>query len=119
MLVPRYAFKLLTVAVVFAIGFHARDCRAQNPVFLRYKEQMMPKVGKKISVSGILQSGKLGWFLASGGWGIYIYATTDSSAQKQIDLNPFFRHRVTVTGTLLYRVGSHPIEPAVAGVPEH
>ena len=74
--------------------------------------------GKKVTITGVFGSGKLGWFVTTNGWQIDIYATNDASAKEKPDLNRFLGHRVRATGTLLYRAGSNP-PPDEQGVPEH
>ena len=78
----------------------------------------MPLTGKEITVKGVFGSGKLGWFVATNGWQIDIYATNDSVGNNRPDLNRFLNRRVRATGTLLYRAGSNP-PPDEQGVPEH
>jgi hypothetical protein len=112
-------FMVIAVALVFASCVCMEDARAQNARFSKYKREMMPKVGTRVSVVGILKSGKLGWFLETDGWGIYIYATNDSGLARENNLDRLFGRRVRATGTLQYRPGSYPERADVAGVPEH
>ncbi len=92
-----------------------------SPAFAKFKRNMMPKVGQKITVVGILKQGKQGFWLAFNGWGAYIYAADESGSAKQNKLNIQFREgqTVKVTGTLRY----FPPEPSarndVQNAPEH
>jgi hypothetical protein len=51
---------------------------AQNhtPAFAKFKSEMMPQVGQKITVVGTLHDGKQGFWLAFNNWGAYIYRST-------------------------------------------
>src|SRR5688572_33275919 len=98
----RYRFMIWVLAFAFFGCLYERTY-AQNSRFVAYKQKMMPDVGKKVSVTGILQSGKLGWFLAADGWGIYIYATTEAGSKQQDHLERFLGRRVRATGILLHR----------------
>ena len=80
---------------------------------------MMPKVGKKITVVGVLDSAKLGWMVTFKKWGVYIYAVKDSDNPKMSDLNRYNGQTVEATGTLRYHKGSATTRPDVASVPEH
>ncbi len=77
---------------------------AQNdtPAFAKFKNEMMPKVGQKITVVGTLNDGKQGFWLAFNNWGAYIYAADKSGIAKENDLYAHFRRgqTVKVTGTL-------------------
>ena len=77
---------------------------AQNdtPAFAKFKGEMMPKVGQKITVVGTLNDGKQGFWLAFNNWGAYIYATNKSGTAKENSLYAQFPggQTVKVTGTL-------------------
>jgi len=77
---------------------------AQNdtPAFAKFKNEMMPKVGQKITVVGTLHDGKQGFWLAFNNWGAYIYAANKSGIAKESGLYAHFRggQTVKVTGTL-------------------
>ncbi len=77
---------------------------AQNdtPAFAKFKSEMMPKVGQKITVVGTLHDGKQGFWLAFNNWGAYIYAANKSGTAKENSLYAQFRRgqTVKVTGTL-------------------
>jgi hypothetical protein len=73
-----------------------------TPAFAKFKSEMMPKVGQKITVVGILHDGKQGFWLAFNNWGAYIYPTNKSGTAKGNSLYAQFRRgqTVKVTGTL-------------------
>ena len=77
---------------------------AQNdtPACAKFKSEMMPKVGQKITVMGTLHDGKQGFWLAFNNWGAYIYAANKSGIEKENSLYAQFRRgqTVKVTGTL-------------------
>jgi hypothetical protein len=62
----------------------------------------MPKVGKTITVEGVLQSAKLGWLVAFNEWGIYLYSTDNKHSPALNSLDRFSGMNVKVTGTLRY-----------------
>jgi hypothetical protein len=83
---------------------------------------MMPQVGKKITIVGILKPGKLGWLVAFKDWEVYIRAVKGSDISKMNDLNRFEGHIVEVTGTLRYFPAPPPPKSdrvAEAIPPEH
>jgi hypothetical protein len=92
-----YAAALVGLTLVTAAA-------AQNdtPAFAKFKSEMMPKVGQKITVVGTLHDGKQGFWLAFSNWGAYIYAGNKSGTAKEIGLYAQFRRgqTVKVTGTL-------------------
>jgi hypothetical protein len=102
---------------------------AQNhtPAFAKFKTEMMPKVGQKITVVGTLQDGKQGFWLAFNHWGAYIYAASKAGTAKENSLYAQFRSGqiVKVTGTLRHfaeppatkKEEQHP--RAVQRPPEH
>ena len=92
-----YAAALVGLTLITAA--QAQDDRA---AFAKFKSEMMPKVGQKITVVGTLSEGKEGFWLAFNNWGAYIHAVNESGSAKQNDLYAHF-HRgqtVRVTGTL-------------------
>jgi hypothetical protein len=95
--------------------------QSEKPAFANFKRQMMPKVGTQISAEGVLKSGKLGWFVAFGDWGIYIYGNESSNTAAVDLLNRFYGHTVVATGILRYSKGTSPPPPPliVAAIPEH
>jgi hypothetical protein len=102
---------------------------AQNDTraFAKFKSEMMPKVGQKITVVGTLHDGKQGFWLAFNNWGAYIYAANKSGIEKENSLYAQFRagQTVKVTGTLRHfaeppatkKEGQHP--RPVQRPPEH
>jgi len=102
---------------------------AQNdtPAFAKFKSEMMPKVGQKITVVGTLHDGKQGFWLAFNNWGAYIYAANKSGIEKENSLYAQFRagQTVKIAGTLRHfaepsatkKEGQHP--RPVQRPPEH
>ena len=92
-----YAASLVGLTLMIAAA-------AQNdtPAFAKFKNEMMPKVGHKITVVGTLHDGKQGFWLAFNNWGAYVYAAKESGVAKENDLYAHFRRgqTVKVTGTL-------------------
>jgi len=84
---------------------------------------MMPRVGRKITVTGTVASAKLGWIVTfkSWGdqWGVYVYATSASDRDRMKTLDGFNGQSVKVTGTLRYAAGSRAEGSEAATVPEH
>jgi hypothetical protein len=82
---------------------------------------MMPRVGRKTSVTGVLGSAKLGWIVTAKGGGVYVYAVREADAEKMTALEGLSGQRVKVVGVLRYSAGSTPArgEEAEACVPEH
>jgi hypothetical protein len=99
-----------------AVAAGTGGCRGSD--FECFKRRMMPKVGRKVTVVGVLGSAKLGWAVKTGGGVVYIYAVRDTDAPKMKALNG---HTVKATGVLHYSPGSTPArtEVAEASVPEH
>lgn len=87
---------VLFVCVVTAVG------QENNAAFAKFKREMMPKVGQKITVVGTLGVGKQGFWLAFNNWGMYIYAAKESGLARENDLYVHFHsgQTVKVTGTL-------------------
>ena len=106
-----YAAALIGLMLVMTTA--AQNDRA---AFAKFKSEMMPKVGQKITVVGTLYEGKQGFWLAFNNWGAYIYAANESGSAKQNDLYAHFHkgQTVKVTGTL-----RHFAEPVGTGTEEH
>jgi hypothetical protein len=90
--------------------------------FAQFKQELMPQVGKTITVEGVLQNAKLGWLVAFNDWGIYVYSSDSKHLAGMNALGRFSGKNVRVTGTLRYF--PEPSAPAnndvaVAIVPEH
>jgi hypothetical protein len=76
-----------------------------DPRFIKFKREMMPKVGQKITVVGTVdKNGKEPFFLAFNNWGAYVHATSKSGIAKENEFFAQFRsgQMVKVTGTLRY-----------------
>jgi hypothetical protein len=86
-----------------------------------FKREMMPQVGQKTTVVGVMKLGKLGSWVDFKGWGVYIKATKDHDIAKMNELDQFLDHTVEVTGTLQY--SPEPPAPKTdvieARAPEH
>jgi len=80
----------------------ANSAQDSNSKFAEFKNELLPQVGKTVTVEGVLRSAKLGWIVEFKGWGIYVYATRESEASKMNALNRFNEKPVSVTGTLRY-----------------
>jgi hypothetical protein len=90
----------------------------RNPSIEKFKQEMKPQVGKKITVVGKMNSAKLGWMVAFKQWGIYLYSV-NSDTSKMEDLNRFFGHTVRVTATLRYFPEPPKSDRIEAVPPEH
>src|SRR6266446_627063 len=95
----------------------ATKCRSSD--FACFKRKMMPKVGRKITVGGILSSAKLGWIVRFDNWGVYIYAVQTNEASRMNAFAPFEGQTIKVTGTLRHSAGSGSTRSDEAIVPEH
>ena len=95
--------------------------QSDSPAFAKFKSEMMPKVGQKITVVGTLSDGKQGFWLGFNNWGAYVYAAKDSGIAKQNDLYSHFRagQTVKVTGNLRYFPGQASTRDDVQSEPEH
>ena len=111
-----YAVALVGLTLVIAAA-------AQNdsPAFARFKSEMMPKVGQKVTVVGTWNDEtKQCCWLAFNHWGAYIYA----GHAKKSDLFAHLRNgqSVKVTRTLKYFPGPSVTKKNVRAVqipPEH
>jgi len=94
--------KRITAALVLSACVVRAAAQSESEAFAKFKSEMRPKVGQKITVVGTLHDGKQGFWLAFNNWGAYIYAVKKSGAAKQNDLYARFRRgqTVKVTGTL-------------------
>ena len=83
----------------------AAAAQSDSPAFAKFKREMMPKVGQKITVVGTWSDEtKICCWLAFNKWGAYVYAAEESGIPKEKDLFAHFRNgqTVKVTGTLKY-----------------
>ena len=108
-------------AILLSASIFTASTQIETRTFVGFKREMTPKVGKKITVVGVLKSAKLGWFVAFDSWGVYIYATGSSDGARMTRLNTFEGRMVRATGTLRYfPKPAPPPEPVIAAVPpEH
>jgi len=113
--------RLIIAALNLSTSAIAASAQERDSRFGNFKREMMPQLGKKITVVGVLKSGKLGWLVAFKGWGVYIYPINDSSISMMNDINRFEGRMVEVSGTLRYF--PEPPPPASdrveAIIPEH
>ena len=81
-----------------------------SPEFAKFKREMMPKVGQKITVVGTLRVGQQGFRLAFNNGGVGVYAAKESGLAKEKDLYAHFGagQTVKVTGILRYRPAPVP-----------
>jgi hypothetical protein len=93
----------ITAALVFSACVVAAAAPSDSPAFAKFKREMMPKVGQKITVVGTLYDGKQGFWLAFNNWGAYVYAARESGAAKENDLYAHYRRRQTVKVTGILR----------------
>jgi hypothetical protein len=112
---------LRTVALAAILLLPLSTPAQQTPVpFDQFKKELMPKVGKTISISGVLESAKLGWLVVYNGWGVYIYPTRATDESKMGNLNRFSQKPVHVVGTLHhFKTKNSPSGPQEAVPPEH
>jgi len=108
-------------AFLLSVSIAASNAQTSDPAFARFKREMMPRVGKKITVVGTLRSAKLGWDVTFREGGIYIYGNKPADSSTMASLNRFLDKPVRVTGTLRYFPKPPlPPEPVIVAVPpEH
>ena len=114
---------LFGLLLVGTLSLHAlADSPALDSRGEQFKQEMMPKVGQKITFVGIILPGKAGPYLTADRWsGIYIETTTTNSADL-VKLNIVDRlqgHTLKVVGTLHHTAGSISKNPMYQTVPEH
>ena len=86
----------------------AAAAQGDDPAFAKFKREMMPKVGQKITVVGTWSDRtKQCCWLEFNNWGAYILAAKESGIARERELFAHFRNgqTVKVTGTLRYRPG--------------
>ncbi len=106
-------------ALILSTSVIAASTTCHSSDFQCFKRKMMPEVGHKITVVGVLASAKLGWIVTFESWGVYIYAVENADTTKMNGLDPFNGQTVKVTATLRYSPGSPSPRIDVASVPEH
>jgi len=92
-------------------------CRSSD--FACFKRKMMPHVGRRITVEGILASAKLGWIVTFKHWGVYVYAPNESDSARMKTLDSLNGQSVKFMGTLRYAPGSPSQRTDAASVPAH
>jgi len=107
------------VALVLATTATAASPKCRSSDFACFKRRMMPRVGRKITVVGMLASAKLGWIVTLEHWGVYVYNTHESVSTRMKTLDSFKGQRVKLMGTLRYAPGSLSQRTDSASVPEH
>jgi hypothetical protein len=96
----------------------------EDPRGEKFERQMLPKVGRKLSMEGTIMPGKFGPLLTADHWtGVHIITTTTNSADfaKLNTIRRLENHLLKVVGILhrVHRAGPRPpSDPNVAGVPE-
>jgi hypothetical protein len=95
----RIALAVVALAFLSTLTITAQESASS---FLEFKQELMPQVGKTISVQGVLQSAKLGWLVAFNDFGIYLYSSDAKHPGEMNALNRFSGMSVRVTGTLRY-----------------
>jgi hypothetical protein len=116
----------ITAALVLCGCVVAATAQSDNPAFAKFKSEMMPKVGQRITVVGTWSDGtKQCCWLAFNNWGAYIiFAAKESRHANENDLFAHFRdgQNVKVTGTLRHFAPPKQDEHHVRAVqipPEH
>ena len=69
----------------------AAAAQSERAAFVKFKGGMMPKIGQKLAVVGILSEGKQGFWFAFNNGGAYGYAAKESGIAKENDLHSHFR----------------------------
>jgi hypothetical protein len=108
-------------ALVLSASASAARGGRRGSDFERSKRRMRPKVGRKVTIVGVLASAKLGWVVVAKDRSVYIKAVREADEPKMKALEGLSGRRVKVTGTLRYSAGSPPArgEEVEASVPEH
>src|SRR2546430_6584775 len=111
-LVAIAALILFPSAITAGTKCHSSD-------FACFKRKMMPRVGRKIAIAGVLSSAKLGWIVRFDNWGLYIYAVQTNDTAKMNAFAPFEGQTIKLSGTLRHSAGSGSTRSDAASVPEH
>jgi hypothetical protein len=85
----------------------------------RFERMYMPKVGRKITVEGVLESAKLGLVLTFDHGGIYIYPLREADASKMNAFDSLKGQVVKVRGVLRHTRGSSAAAAGELSIPEH
>jgi hypothetical protein len=94
----------ITAALVLSACVVAAAAQSDSPAFAKFKRDMMPKVGEKITVVGTWSDRtKQCCWLEFNHWGAYVYAG-ESGIARERELFAHFRNGqiVKLTGTLRY-----------------
>jgi hypothetical protein len=111
----------ITAALVLSACVVAAAAQSDSPAFAKFKREMMPKVGQKITVVGTWSDEtKQCCWLAFNKWGVYVFAAEESGIAREKDLFAHFRNGqiVKVTGTLRYYAGPAAPRDDVQNAPE-
>jgi hypothetical protein len=108
---------LSTLVLAMTVTAASPKCRSSD--FDCFKRKMMPQVGRKITVVGMLASAKLGWIVTFEHWGVYVYNTHESDSTRMKTLDSLNGQRIKLLGTLRYAPGSPSQRTDSASVPEH
>jgi hypothetical protein len=85
----------------------------------RFERIYMPKVGRKITVEGVLESAKLGLVLTFDHGVIYIYPLHEAEASKMNAFDSLKGRTVKVRGVLRHARGSSAAAIGELSIPEH
>jgi len=108
----------IAVLILFPIIVTAATkCRGSD--FACFKRKMMPKVGRKITVEGVLESAKLGLIVTFDNWGVYVYAVHDADSSKMNAFESLIGQTISVAGTLRHARGSPAPSVGEVSIPEH
>jgi hypothetical protein len=112
---------LILVSLLWLLMPLSIKAQDSKPAFAEFKQELMPQVGKTITVEGVLQNAKLGWLVAFNDWGIYVYSSDAKHMAEMNALGRFSGKNVRVTGTLRYFPAPSPPnnDVTVAIAPEH
>lgn len=109
----------LTLAAILLLPLSA-TAQSRPVPFDEFEKELMPRVGKKFSIAGTLESAKLGWLVVYNGWGVYIYSTRAADESKMGELERFNQKVVRVTGTLrFFKAKKASSGPQEAAAPDH
>jgi hypothetical protein len=114
-----FASLLVAIWLSACAGSPTEDQRGE-----KFERQMLPKVGRKISMVGTIVAGKFGPLLTADRWtGVYIITTKTNSADfAKLDAISRLEDRILkVVGVLrrVHHAGPRPpSDPSVAGVPQ-
>ena len=84
-----------------------------------FERMYMPKVGRKITVEGVLGAAKLGLVLTFDQGGVYIYPLREADATKMNAYDSLKGQVVKVSGTLRYARGSSAAAAGELSIPKH